>query len=94
MNIQDALNTQQTFNREQVAWLIHAAFQSGYEHGYEQGQADEAELLFVSASYAHLGDFNAETTWRNVERRKRRQEADADARRLVRLSAQQTESAA
>lgn len=76
--VADALRTQQTFDRAQVAWLMSAAQQWGYDVGYEDGQRDELALACVAATYAYTGSFAG--TAREIGKRDRRQEADATAR--------------
>lgn len=75
-----ALQSQETFDRAQLAWLMAQAMRWGYDLGYEDGQRDEIELASVAAAYAHTGDFSAEATLRDIKKRNRRQESDAAAR--------------
>src|SRR5690348_8926433 len=76
----DALRSQETFDRDQVAWLMSQAQRWGYDIGYEDGQRDERELASIAAAYASTSSFSAEATARDIKKRNRRKEADAAAR--------------
>lgn len=79
--VAEALRTQETFDRAQVAWLMATAQRWGFEAGYEEGRRDELMLASVAASYAHDGSsFDARVTECDNRQRARRQESDAAAR--------------
>jgi hypothetical protein len=75
-----ALREQQSFDRDQVAWLMSRAMSWGYDLGYEDGQRDELALATVAAAYRHVGPFSAEATERSIKQRNLRRESDAAAR--------------
>ncbi|WP_157410837.1 hypothetical protein [Actinoplanes rectilineatus] len=81
-----ALLTQETFNRDQVAWLTRIFMGWGYDLGYEDGQRDEHALANIAAMYTYTGSFSAEATMRGVKKLNRRQAADA-ASRIPRIGA-------
>ena len=92
MNIQDILNTAETFDRAQTAWLMSQAYRWGYEardeedRGYwagYQARVDEENAAYPPPKVCSFGRWYDQA----VEREK----ADTETRRL---SAQRTERAA
>lgn len=78
--VAEALRTQETFGRAQVAWLMSLSMGWGYDLGYEDGQRDELALASVAAAYSSTKTFSAEVTERGIKQRNQRREADAAAR--------------
>ena len=84
-----ALSQRRTFDREQVAWLIHRAFSSGLEHGldlaydggYRMGRREaldeQTEIALAQLErYAGQAPYSGDATARGVARRERRAAAD------------------
>lgn len=78
--VAEALRTQDTFDRAQVAWLMSQAIRWGYDLGYEDGQRDEQALATVAAEYANTHPFSARETVASLNRRRYREQCDAAAR--------------
>lgn len=68
--VEDALNSQETFTRAQVAWLMSEAYRWGYE-----ARVDEENGAWPEASV-----FSAGETINAIERKQLRNEADAASR--------------
>lgn len=69
--VAEALGTQETFDRVQVAWLMSQAMRWGYE-----SRVDEENSVWPDTTLV----FNAGETIRAIDRRRLREALDAEAR--------------
>lgn len=85
--VAEALRTNQSFTRDQVAWLMSQAFRWGSEHampiGYDQGYADGYRLCqqeWNTAAVEQVGAFSQKDTTDGLARKWLREQSDLRAR--------------
>jgi hypothetical protein len=85
--VAEALRTNESFTRDQVAWLMSQAFRWGSEHampiGYGQGYADGYQLCqqeWNTAAAEQVGTFSQKDTTEGLAHKWLREQSDLRAR--------------